>query len=86
MTGRDSLFDELRRQKAQQEAAVDWRAYLPAWQRQINKLLDRIAAWLEPATREGILSIEHLRIPVSEPDMGQYEAPGMAIRARPAES
>lgn len=81
MTGSEALFEELRRQKAHQDAAVDWKAVLADWGRQLQALMTTLAGWLGPAAREGLLILEHLQVPVSEQDVGQYDAPALRIMA-----
>lgn len=49
------------------------------WLTDLNELVALIEKWLEPGRERGILHFKRSIVPLDEPDLGQYEAPGLEV-------
>lgn len=68
MTKIDALLQKLR----EQPKTVDrhWRDQLTRWLTDLGQLRDEVEDWLEPAAKEGLLSLEQRTVSLEEPDVG----------------
>jgi hypothetical protein len=50
------------------------------WIASLDELFEDVCAWLEPPRNMGLLDVEIVRVLVSEPELGTYDAPSLRIR------
>ena len=83
MSGKESLLEVLREQKAQSEVerAKDWDKVRTEWLASLADLRSKLETWLKPAIDEDLLTIEEREVEVSEHNLGTYRAPALRITA-----
>ena len=83
MSGKNSLLEFLRQQKAEQEAEgkIDWNVRRREWLDAIDSLFKAVEDWLRGAVSQHLLRIDRTVTNISEEHIGTYEVPVLRITA-----
>lgn len=83
----DPLIDFLRQQKQDtQHKQENWAKIRESWITDLRALMSQFKAWLKDAVAEQLIEVQEHEVPLSEDNLGTYNAPSLTISAPRARS
>jgi hypothetical protein len=70
-------LEELRRRAALREG--EYAAARGSWLAALDALLQRLHAWLEPASSRGLARVERATVHIADDEVGAYDAPALKV-------
>ncbi|MGX5188163.1 hypothetical protein ACWKT5_37080 [Streptomyces avermitilis] len=73
-------FLNKRKDKDKEEPVLDKALIIERYQNSVERFYREVAGWLKPYVTDGRITLNYEKVPITEEELGTYDAPQMTIR------